>query len=322
MSGIEDLRQRVTDAEKRFGLINETHAKYGGRLISLMNAIEECIREQQGELAQQKSIVEQHLTENEQHKSTIARKEQDNEQLRTMLHSLLQAIEAGSNDLLADAMRQLDQKASALIDAPVEDETPAEASEDTPEAVEEAPEEPAAEVEIAAEAPEPGMDAEPEPVAEVYGPEMDAEPEPVVEAVEEPETAAVEDATEPAAESEGAVEEVLFAKPNGAAPAPDAGGEPEAEGDSPAAEDEAAAMAETAADADAQAEPPVAEGEDALPEGSLDEIMQRVSKLVEETNDAAAAGEDQAPAEEMASEAPVPEDEIAEDPPLDEAAAS
>ena len=148
MSGIEDLRQRVTDAEKRFGLINETHAKYGGRLISLMNAIEECIREQQGELAQQKSIVEQHLTENEQHKSTIARKEQDNEQLRTMLHSLLQAIEAGSNDLLADAMRQLDQRASALIGAP------AEASEDTPEAVEEAPEEPAAEDEMPAPAAE------------------------------------------------------------------------------------------------------------------------------------------------------------------------
>lgn len=305
MSGIEDLRQRVTDAEKRFGLINETHAKYGGRLISLMNAIEECIREQQGELAQQKSIVEQHLTENEQHKSTIARKEQDNEQLRTMLHSLLQAIEAGSNDLLADAMRQLDQRASALIGAPVEDETPAEASEDTPEAVEEAPEEPAAEDEM------------PAPEAEMAV-EISEAP---AEAVAEPETAeiedmAVEDAAEPAAASEGAVEEVLFAPPNGAAPAPDAGGAAEAEGDSPAA------MAETAVDADAQAEPPVAEGEDALPEGSLDEIMQRVSKLVEETNDAAAAGEDQAPAEEMASEAPAPGDEIAEDPPLDEAAAS
>lgn len=311
MSGIEDLRQRVTDAEKRFGLINETHAKYGGQLISLMNAIEECIREQQGELAQQKSIVEQHLTENEQHKSTIARKEQDNEQLRTMLHSLLQAIEAGSNDLLADAMRQLDQRASALIGAPVEDETPAEASEDTPEAVEEAPAEPAAEDEM------------PAPEAEMTVEISEAPAEAVAEReTSEIEDMAVADAAEPAAASEGAVEEVLFAPPNGAAPAPDAGGAAEAERDSPAAEDEAAAMAETAVDADAQAEPPVAEGEDALPEGSLDEIMQRVSKLVEETNDAAAAGEDQAPAEEMASEAPAPEDEIAEDPPLDEAAAS
>lgn len=311
MSGIEDLRQRVTDAEKRFGLISETHAKYSGQLISLMNAIEECIREQQGELAQQKSIVEQHLTENEQHKSTIARKEQDNEQLRTMLHSLLQAIEAGSNDLLADAMRQLDQRASALIGAPVEDETPAEASEDTPEAVEEAPEEPAAEDEM------------PAPEAEMTVEISEAPAEAVAEReTSEIEDMAVADAAEPAAASEGAVEEVLFAPPNGAAPAPDAGGAAEAEGDSPAAEDEAAAMAETAVDADAQAEPPVAEGEDALPEGSLDEIMQRVSKLVEETNDAAAAGEDQAPAEEMASEAPAPGDEIAEDPPLDEAAAS
>ncbi len=294
MSGIEELRQRVAEAEEQFGLINETHAKYSGRLISLMNAIEGRILEQQDEIARQKPAIEQHT-------ARIEHSEQDNEQLRTMLHSLLQAIEAGSQDKLAEAMRLLDQKASALVGAAVEDETPAEV----------------------AEAPEPEMDAEPDSVAEVYGPEMDAEPEPVAEAVEEPETAAVEDAAEPDAESEGSVEEVLFAEPNGATPAPDAGGEADAEGKIPAAEDEAAAMAETAADADVQAEPQMVEGEDALPDGNLAEIMQRVSKLVDETNGAAEMAEDQAPAEEMASEVPAPEEgEAAEDPPLDEAAAS
>ncbi len=249
MSGIEDLRQRTMAAEKRFCLINETHAKYSERLISLMNAVESRILEQRDEIAR-------HSSAHEHYTAKIEHSEQDNEQLRTMLHSLLQAIEADSQDKLAEAMQLLDQKASALVGAAVEDETP---------------------TEVAA-APEPEMDAAPEPVAEaasdVAAESIEQAPEELAaEAVEEPETAAVEDAAEPAAESEGSVEEVLFSEP-----------------------DEAAAMAEAAADADAQAEPQTAEGEEAVPESSLVAIMQRVSKLVDEKHDTAETAEKQAPA--------------------------
>ena len=63
MSGIEELRQRVSDAEERFGLFNEQHTKYSGRLIGLMNAVEERIRDQQGEIERQKSTIDQHRAE-------------------------------------------------------------------------------------------------------------------------------------------------------------------------------------------------------------------------------------------------------------------
>ena len=63
MSGIEELRQRVVDAEQRFGLFNEQRAKYSQRLIALMTVIEERIRDQQGEIAQQRSAAERHKAE-------------------------------------------------------------------------------------------------------------------------------------------------------------------------------------------------------------------------------------------------------------------
>ncbi len=46
MSGIEELRQRVMDAEERFDLNDSQHAKYRERLIVSMNVVEGRIREQ------------------------------------------------------------------------------------------------------------------------------------------------------------------------------------------------------------------------------------------------------------------------------------
>ena len=57
MSGIEDLRQRVMDAEKRFGLNDAQYAKDSERLIFVMNAVEERIREQQDDIARQAATI-------------------------------------------------------------------------------------------------------------------------------------------------------------------------------------------------------------------------------------------------------------------------
>ncbi len=58
MSGIEELRQRVSAAEERFGQFNEQHVKAGGRLIDLMNVVEERIRDQQGEIDRHRAEIE------------------------------------------------------------------------------------------------------------------------------------------------------------------------------------------------------------------------------------------------------------------------
>ncbi|MCH8037081.1 MAG: hypothetical protein IIC53_08145, partial [Proteobacteria bacterium] len=138
MSGIEELRQRVLDAEENFGLISEQHARYSERLIGLMDTVEERMRDQQGEIKRQKPAIDRHRAEIETQKAEIdrqgaaiaqqaveiekfkasaARKAEENEQLRTMLHSLLQAIEASRRDVLAEIMVQLDAKVSALMDS-------------------------------------------------------------------------------------------------------------------------------------------------------------------------------------------------------------
>ena len=143
MSGIEALRQRVLDAEKRFGLIDEERAKYSERLIGLMNVVEGRVREQQGEIDRLTSAVEERTSgiaqrnteieslkaraegqgiaiaqlaeEIEKLKTAAGRMEEENERLRTMLHTLLQAIEGGSRDVLAETMVELDSKVSALM---------------------------------------------------------------------------------------------------------------------------------------------------------------------------------------------------------------
>ncbi len=138
MKGIKELRQRVLAAEERFGLNDAQRAAYGERLAVLMNGIEGCIRDQQGEIERQAAIIEtcesgaavqrakiddhdtaiaQQATTIEKLKASGARKANENEQLRAMLQSMLQAIESDGRDGLAEAMRELDSKVSALLSA-------------------------------------------------------------------------------------------------------------------------------------------------------------------------------------------------------------
>jgi hypothetical protein len=113
MSYIEELRQRVELAERRFGLIDEQERRYSERLITLMNALETAQTEKQTEAAS--------------HTARIAELERENGELRGMLHALLLGVEAGSRDTLAGTLRNLDSRLSDLLGS-----TPAPAAEDAP----------------------------------------------------------------------------------------------------------------------------------------------------------------------------------------------
>lgn len=101
MSYIEELRQRVESAERRFGLIDEQERRYSERLIALMNALETAQTEK--------------LTEAGSHTARIAELERENGELRGMLHALLLGVEAGSRDTLAGTLRDLDSRLSGLL---------------------------------------------------------------------------------------------------------------------------------------------------------------------------------------------------------------
>ncbi len=244
MSGIEELRERVTDAEKCFGSNDAQRAGYSERLIVMMNAVERRIREQRDEIAQQAVMIENHeieaaaqQAEIDSQRTAIAQQAgeienlktvgvgtgEENEQLRDMLHALLQTIESSGRDGLAEAMQEFDRKASALVD-------------------------PAAAVPVA------GSTAE-EPIERIVEPPAEAAiVEPALEEIAEPVTEALEE-TALAATPEAAFE--YF----------------------PGFTDVSAA--EIAAEINA-------ERSDESPSGSLDEIMKRVSRLVEETEAAIA----------------------------------
>ncbi len=257
MSGIEELRERVTDAEKYFGSNDAQRAGYGERLIVMMNAVEGHIREQQGEISQQAAKIENHeievttqQAEIDSQRTAITQQAgeienlktagvgtgEENEQLRDMLHALLQTIESSGHDGLAEAMQEFDRKASALMD-------------------------------LAAAAPVAGSTAE-EAIERID--ESPAEAAIVEPAFEEP---VFEEIVEPATEAREAT---------ALAATPEAGSEY-----FPGFTDVTAA--EIAAEI-------AAEKSNESPGGSLDEIMERVARLVEETEAAIAMPVPGAPA--------------------------
>lgn len=297
MSGIEELRQRVQDAEEHFGLAREEQAKYSERLIGLIDTVEGRLRDQQAEIDRLQAIAVSHDEALAKEQAQIGRFERENEHLREMLHSLLRAIESGGRSGVVEIMQTLDQKVSALIAgdaAPAAEAAPAPEMETVaPEPVEEAAAEPVAEAapepEMEAELPEPVEDAaaevmpEPEPETEALSPEPveEAVVEPVVEAIAEPETAAMPESAE-----EAAAEPVAEATPEPAEESTaEAAVEPEAELAAAMADDHAAvaALEEIAS----QLAAPSA-GDSAAVSDSLHEIMDRVSRLVRDSEDAEA----------------------------------
>ncbi|MEM1400547.1 MAG: hypothetical protein AAGF58_11735, partial [Pseudomonadota bacterium] len=79
MSDILDLRKRVEAAEQKFGVAAETQNKYSARLIALVSSVENAA-----------------ATAREQHEETrlaLLSAKSENEQLRSMLLTLLLAME-------------------------------------------------------------------------------------------------------------------------------------------------------------------------------------------------------------------------------------
>jgi len=110
MSDIEQLRRRVEAAERHFGTIGEQQGKYSARLIQLMDQIEQRAADRESELSR-------YLGE-------LGHLRRDHDQVKSMLQTLLAAIEAGGGDALMAALHEMDRKASALVgEAPV-GETP------------------------------------------------------------------------------------------------------------------------------------------------------------------------------------------------------
>ncbi len=102
MINIDELRQRVEAAEQRFGMIDSSQRRYSERLIGMMNAVEEDLAQKQVQF--------------EENKALISAMSHENQQLRSMLHTLLLAIEAAGNDQTAEIMRQIDGKLAAIVE--------------------------------------------------------------------------------------------------------------------------------------------------------------------------------------------------------------
>jgi len=326
MRGIEELRERVLAAEERFGLNDAQRAAYGERLVVLVNGIEGCIRDQQGEIEQQAAIIQKYESEAavrqakidghdtaiaeqaktiEKLEATGARKANENEQLRVMLQSMLQAIESDGRDGLAEAMQELDRKVNALVGGVAAETVTEESNEQN--------EEPPVETAIAVGPVSVGSIEEIEEVEDAAGIDAatirESAPEEIDEPVSEADALATEDtAEEVAEETVDPIPEIEETAEPVAEPVAEPATEPAAE---PAAEIEEIAEAdEPVVAASAPETAPETAPDTGSAGGSLDEIMERVSKLVEETESAIAAPADSVP-EDLPQDLP---EEIAEDP--------
>lgn len=109
MTSMDDLRRRAEAAEGRFGAMHDRARDYSDRLLKVMTGVE-------GRMAEQ----HEHIAELE---DRLARSEAENEELRRMMHSLLQAIEGGSvvgdePERLGPALRDLEARVEHLMAPP------------------------------------------------------------------------------------------------------------------------------------------------------------------------------------------------------------
>ncbi|RMD63417.1 MAG: hypothetical protein D6826_04990 [Alphaproteobacteria bacterium] len=279
MPGIEELRQRVEEAERRFGLIEEERLRYSERLIGLMNAIETRLQAQNAEIERLRREVADREAQIAARAHEMAHHAEENEQLREMLHGLLQAIEAGTRDALMETIQEMDRTVSALVAPAEEEDAAAQAPETRPEAETELVPQPEGDASAIAK-PEPGPEPAHEPGPEASdsgGEEAAAAEEDVIE--EACEEVAAEVPEDVAARM---LEDSASQRPE----ASDASGTPGAahapvgeEGEEPAPHcngDESGddSNADAGNDADEETATPGAV--------SLDAIMQRVQALVEE----------------------------------------
>lgn len=249
MSDILELRQRVEAAEEKFGHFAAKQSKYSARLISLVTAVEGAAQKSQ--------------QEHEETKLALVTEKAQNEQLRSMLHTLLLAFEQGGDDI-GPVLRDMENMISALssgdsappasaappnappADTPPTDTPPA----DAPPADEPAIADPAALETVADES----ADDDAEPIeAAAEDAEANASETPPDEEPEDAEIALAEDADAPAmANAPGEAGELLLED----VPADDDGAMsdlPDLEPDALAADEEI--LDETALDGEALDEP-------------------------------------------------------------------
>jgi len=172
MSNIEELRLRLEDAERRFGLKTADTNQYSVRLVRLVDAI----------------VDDLWVQRRDNERLTF-----ENEEFRSMLMTTLATVESGDKDALHNLMSGMVGRIEALIAAgagvpaydPVLERYP------EPEFDPDPVPEPVIVVETVA-APEPAPEPEPVPVAKpepepAPEPEAEPEPEPVPEPAPEPE---------------------------------------------------------------------------------------------------------------------------------------
>ncbi len=304
MSSIEELQQRVVEAEERFGLINAERAKYSERLMGLIDAIETRLRDQQAEIESQATAAASQAEELE----VLRQDSAENKLLRGMLQSLLNAIELGNSDALGQAMQVMDAKISALIAgsstpvaAPEEVSTPEEPEVGSDDAV--APEaEPlemeAAETEVSA--------AEP---AEAQAPEDEVSDTVTIEAeapeVETADAAGLEEGGPDPLEEEGAAPELEAAETDEIIEAVDEAAVPEPE----VAVPEPEVAAEAIADAPDDAEDTTADGSQEIEAsaGVVDEPEEVLTALASDAAEDIQAAPTPAPEPELEAETAAPE---------------
>lgn len=110
MINIDELRQRVSDAERRFGLIDERQKNYSSRLSGMIESVD---------TRQQDSDTKLRETE-----AALRRAKDDNEQLRSLLHQLLMAVDGAGRDHLKTPIGELGQRLDTMAASlPSEDQS-------------------------------------------------------------------------------------------------------------------------------------------------------------------------------------------------------
>ncbi len=100
MTSMDELRQRVQAAEEFFGKIGEENREYGERLAEMVDTMDARIRDQQAEF--------------ESRQADFDRLTHENEELRSMLLSLLLAVEGGGREQIGRTMRDLYARMNSL----------------------------------------------------------------------------------------------------------------------------------------------------------------------------------------------------------------
>lgn len=104
MINIDELRQRVSDAERRFGLIDERQKAYSARLGGMIEAVDSRQHDSDAKLRETEAALRQ--------------AKDDNEQLRSLLHQLLTTIDSAGRDHLKTPIGELTQRLEATTAAP------------------------------------------------------------------------------------------------------------------------------------------------------------------------------------------------------------